>query len=269
MDSVRLHFAPGAGRAWLRELAGSDEQGIRGTATADALELLNRLLVDGQNASVGPGKAGTLCAADRDRLLASIFIRTYGARIDNTLRCAECGALYDIDFSLEDLLARRVAAADGTAVQRQEDGSFQLPGGTRFRLPTGEDECAVFGLTPAEAEQRLLERCLIEPGAEQGPGPDLMAMVQGTLETVAPTLDVELDTVCAECGAHQPVRFDIQHYLLAGLQQERPQLAQDIHLLASTYGWSLSEILGLPRSQRRSLVALIEAERSAARSELS
>ncbi len=85
-------------------------------------------------------------------------------------------------------------------------------------------------------------------------GRELIAIVQETLEAIAPTLDIELDTVCAECGTHHPAHFDIQYYLLSALQQDRPTLNHEIHLLASTYGWSLNEILGLPRSQRRSLV---------------
>jgi hypothetical protein len=276
MDPVRLHFAPGTGWVWLRELSGGDERGaVRGTVTADALELLDRLLADARNTSVRPVRAANLSAGDRDRLLATVYMRTYGTRISNTLRCAECGALYDIDFSLDDLVGHRVPAAeDGTvgrsATQRLEDGSFQLPDGTRFRLPTGEDECATLGLPPVEAEQLLLDRCLVERGAEdQSSDGKLMARLQEALEALAPTLDVELDTVCAECGAHHPAGFDIEHYLLSALLEERPQLARDIHLLASTYGWSLSEILDLPRSQRRSLVALVEAERSLGRSELS
>jgi hypothetical protein len=41
---------------------------------------------------------------------------------------------------------------------------------------------------------------------------------------------------------------------------DRRQLVQEIHLLASAYGWSLSEILNLTRGQRRAFVALVDAD---------
>lgn len=146
-------------------------------------------------------------------------------------------------------------------VKRLADGHFQLQDGRRFRLPTGEDEYTVLSLPPAEAEEGLLQRCLIEEG-DVSEGADSNLTVQAAMETLAPLVDLDLDARCPECGTEQSVHFDIQHYLLSALCQERHQLAVEVHRLASVYGWNLNEILDLSRSQRRALVELIESERS-------
>ena len=275
MDRVRLGFLPGGGWACLRELSGAEEQAVTGTGTADAIRLLDGLLVASGGTAIAPGSATALTAADRDRLLAAVYIRTYGARIANTLRCVYCDALFDIDFSLEELLAYLSPQANDRghgaetvdiSAERLADGTFCLSDGTRFRLPTGEDECAVLGSPADQAEQVLLQCCLLDENLTDETGRDgLKEAVQAAMADVAPVLDLDLDAHCPECGRHQAVHFDIQHYLLSALQRERKQLAQEVHRLASAYGWSLTEILGLPRSQRRSLVALVESERSSRR----
>ena len=80
------------------------------------------------------------------------------------------------------------------------------------------------------------------------------------METIAPLVDLELDAQCPECGESQQVYFDLQYYLLSAIGRGRAQLMREIHTLASAYGWSLSDILGLPRSQRRILAGLVDEE---------
>jgi hypothetical protein len=84
--------------------------------------------------------------------------------------------------------------------------------------------------------------------------------VADALERIAPLLDVELDATCPECGHVHAVRFDVQRFFLGRLVAERAQRAAEIHRLARGYGWSLSEILSLPRARRRDYVELVERE---------
>jgi hypothetical protein len=204
-------------------------------------------------------RAAHLTAADRDRLLAAIYRTTYGDRIASTPPCRNCGSLFDLTFALDDLLAAvdRVPAGVADALP---DGTFRAPGGAHFRLPTGEDELSVAGLQPEGAEQALLERCLLD-----APAGDARAAVEDALEAIAPVLDLDIGTTCPECGAQQAVHFDIQFYLLRAIAQERPLIAREIHRIAAAYGWSLQEILGLRRSERRQFVELIESEQLARR----
>lgn len=261
VDQASLRLTGGPSRVRLRELNGFDEQSVRGVDTATAISLLDRLLVDAPGSPAEELKAASLTAAERDQLLAAVYERTFGPRIESTIRCQLCDELFDLTFTLQNLLATFTAAASSSsAAGVQPDGTFRLPNGLRFRLPTGADEMAVAGLSPADAERELLDRCVIERKS----GVDF-AGVQEAMEEVAPVLDLDLDAQCPECGGKQSVHFDVQFYLLRALEQERKQIAREVHRLAIAYGWSLNEILGLFRSQRRAFVELIEADLSTPR----
>jgi len=258
--SVPLRFAAAGRRAELRELCGHDEQAVAGTGPADAIGLLDRILVAAPGDAVAPGTAVTLTVADRDRLLAAVHMNTYGSRVSTSVCCAGCKVVFDVDFSLAELQQHQDRGPQCRDIERRPDGSFRLADGRRFRLPTGEDECAVLGMAPEEAEAELLRRCLFD-GDPTRDNSD----VDRLMEDAGPVLALELTASCPECGREQSVYFDIQRYLLTALSQERHLLVHEIHMLARAYGWSLTEILGLPRSTRRGLVALIDAERLAGR----
>ncbi|MBN1875038.1 MAG: hypothetical protein JXA33_12470 [Anaerolineae bacterium] len=255
VDYVTLDLAPGGTWAALREICGRDEEEMLDTGTVTAIQLLDRLLVNVPGTHISPGSAAALTASDRDRLLAAVYQRTYGPRVESTLYCSGCGAPFDMEFSLQELLDKLRGEAQSVCVKRRPDNTYELPDGRRFRLLTGEDEYAVWHLSPEEAEKELMRRCVAkgDPAIE----PDVL---QKAMDEVAPVLDLEVDARCPECGALQSVHFDIQSYLLAALQAERSQLAREVHHLAIAYGWSLSDILSLTRSQRRTYMALIEAE---------
>lgn len=254
--AVQCVVLGGAGlrRAWLRELCGVDEEPIEEGGTPEALRLLDRLLVDGPGASVRPGESGTLTVSERDRLLAAVYRATFGPRIEGTLRCAACAAAFDLDFDLDTLVAQTLDAPEATGFEARE-GLYSLPDGRRFRLPTGDDECAVLTLPPAEAARALLRRCCVE-GEVEDEEPALLE----ALQRVGPVLDLELAASCPECGHSQALHFDMQGYLLGALAREAESLVYEVHRLALAYGWSLGEILSLSRRRRQAHAALVAGD---------
>jgi hypothetical protein len=243
------------GWACLRELTGEDEESVGATDSDAAIALLDRLLVDVPGASMRPGDAVELTIPDRDRLLAAVQLADLGTRIESTVRCVGCAQPFEIDFQLDALMESvRREAPQGVAV-RETGGAFRLPDGRRFRLPRGSDERAVGSLPPEGAEQALVARCMIEGSA----GDDPRAIVEA-MRAVGPLLDVDVGASCAECGHAQTVRFDLQHYLLSELIDQRRQRAFEIHQIAMAYRWSLHEILSLARARRRIHADLIDRE---------
>ena len=260
MRRLFLAFPPddGATGGWiaLRNLRGGDEEAIGGTDTEAAIGLLDRLLVEAKGAVLRPGEADSLTASDRDRLLAAIYVAEFGNRIDCVLRCETCGSPFDIDFQLGDLLASTGLPPPDTAAVRSS--TVILDDGRRLRLPRGSDELALWGLSAEAAEAALFARCIVEGDAAPGD-----QAVHDALEAAAPILDTELDATCPECGTPTQAHFDLQHYLLTAILQEAPARTAEVHLLASTYGWSLREILELDRKRRRAFAAAIERDRGA------
>lgn len=248
-----LLFTTGWPQAWLREISGFEEQSIAGTHVMEAINLIDKLLVKGHRAETTAQK---LASPDRDRIMAAIYQQTYGDQIKGTLECSECEALFDMDFSLAGFVDHTHQPQPEAATKRLNDGSFLLADGLQMRLPTGEDEMSVMGLSEEELANKLLERCLIKGKAEE-----VQPEVMESLAELAPMLQTEITSTCPECGHEMAVFFDIQVYLLQSLLQDQEGLSWEIHRLATAYGWGLKEILELPRSVRKRYSNLIEAER--------
>jgi hypothetical protein len=244
---IPLQLTPGVDGVYLRSLTGADEMIVENTGTKNLVSLLESLM---QPSATGNNlHASQIVTADRDRLLASLYISMYGTKIESTVKCAACGQKFDLDFLLDELL--RHYQPDVAAVS--ENGSYQLESGISFRLPNGEDEMFINGLTAAESERLLLERCLLEGNTETD-----NEKVQLKMAELAPVLSMEMQTFCPECDNEQQVQFDMQSFFLTKLKQERPALMREIHCIASQYHWSQQEILNLPRNLRKQYAALIQ-----------
>jgi hypothetical protein len=257
---VSLNAGPGGARsAFLREPTGREEVLLANARTLSISRLLDGLLVAGPESAVG---VDSLNVSDRDLLVAELYARCYGDRIDLSTECRECGQRFGVDFSLAAFVAAALRrpeqelAVDGP----DDDGAYHLPDGTRFRLPCVADERAVVGLPLGESVRALLSRCVLEGDLER-----CAEAVQTAMEGLAPPLSTEVRASCALCGAEQRVAFDMLSFFAAALAQERPLLVREVHCLARAYGWGHEEIMALPRSQRRDYVALVLAENEAAR----
>jgi hypothetical protein len=232
---IPLICTPGIRGVRLRALDGHAGIGAAGGGTAAVLDWLDPLLEGAQ--------ADELTTADRDRLLAAIYRREFGDRIESTVTCAECGKLFDFHFSLEGL------------VKHIWEGATGATDGTRWRLPRGEDERLLEEWPAGERERKLMERCV--PDGIPFDVEDLEA----EMAAAAPLLSMELRAGCPECGQENVLQFDMQTLLVLRLARERKEVARQVHLLASTYKWSREEILSLSGKERRAYSAMIDAER--------
>ena len=156
MDQNAFRFSGKLSRLASRELNGFDEQSVCSLDTPTAIGLLDRLLVRTSGSPSEHLKAADLTAAERDRLLAAVYKRTFGPRIESTVRCTFCGNPFDLTFSIDDLLAAfRPAALSSAAspgsgwnfpVTRWSSFSFanrrRRNGGGWFTRPTGATSVA-------------------------------------------------------------------------------------------------------------------------------
>lgn len=250
MIHVDLH--PGCtGRRYavLRPLTGVEELTFAAGEAFAGTALIDKLLVPAAGACVGPGQADALPVADRDRLIAALYKACFGERIESVCRCGACGERFEFNFLIDEIASR---AADGRAAEGPDaDGYFALESGGRFRLPTVTDLKAIAGFDRDTALARLRERC-----TQDATGHD---DIDAAMERAGPLLSCDLDARCPNCSNGETVRFDIEHYFLTALAVERRYLTREIHILASAYHWPLSEIVSLPREDRRALVRCVKA----------
>ena len=241
--------------ACLRSLCGHDEGFINGIGLVEAIQFLDRLLIEVPGTTVGPGKASKLAVCDCDRLFAALYRRYFGEQIDSTVSCQNCNASFELSFALPKLMATLENELPTKVTGPDRVGLYTLADGRRFRLPTVGDRYSIIGLEPERAVTALLQRCLVEGDPKQNPEELEMAM-----DEVGTVLDLDLDATCPECGASQTVRFNIQTYLLVALKHEQQFLNREVHHIARAYGWGYQEILNLTREERRAFVRLIGAE---------
>jgi hypothetical protein len=253
-ESIPLRFAGPHRIAQLRELTGHDEYAVSGAGTANAIHLIASLLDHTSARDSEKVRAIDLVAADRDQLLAAVYRRAFGDRIESTLTCQRCGEPFELFFSLQRLLTSIKQPRTGNW-RALGDGRFENEDGLGFRLPTGLDELAVAALPAEEVESLLVTRCT--EGVEWPGG---RPALEELLDQVAPLLDLELLAPCAECKFVHTVQFDIQSFVLGAILAERRRLLAEINRIARAYSWSLDEILSLTRSDRRQFVELIETE---------
>jgi hypothetical protein len=253
INIIRMHFLPEFSWVHLCDISGKNEQAVMGTRSVDAIRLLDSLLSNGSGTKNSELNTAKLSIYDRDRVLATLYMNTYGPRVETTVECPGCHQSYDIGFPLQELMNDPTQTGSTRQVIVNDSFRFITASGVTFRLPTGEDELAMTGIAPEKAEAGLLERCILE-------NKDLATAdtVQKVMEEVAPMVAGSFDVTCPECNFMQQLNFNLQYYLLASLLAERKKLVAEIHLLSRYYGWGLNEILELPRSMRKAFAKRLE-----------
>ena len=240
MDTEALAYGLAGRRiAALRPPTGADELAIGGTSYADAAAFVGALLVEGPNRVVGPDVAA-LAVCDLDRIVAMAFGALIGPVAEIHCRCSACSTPFELAIAIDGLV-RNPEAGDAVALDPLR---FRLPGGTVIRLPVVGDladrDAATDGPRPFVCE----------------PGDDAPEAIEAALARLCPTTSELVETECPSCGVAMTVDFDLAVFLMKSLLRERDLLLREVHVIARAYGWSLAEILSLPRDIRHGFVRL-------------
>lgn len=167
-----------------------------------------------------------------------------------TLRCAACGAPFEIELEHEALAGFGAAAAQ---LQLPREGAEPLT----LRLPTGEDLRAWRGLPPAAhdaAAHTMLERLCVAGT----PLPGDFAAAAAALAQADPLVSFSVACNCPSCGAEAEPEVDLESLALQRLAARQRGLLHEVHALASHYGWTEAEVLAVPPARRAKYLELIE-----------
>lgn len=194
----------------------------------------------------------------RDADLLTLRAVLFGELAQMRLRCVGCPE--ELEFALD---IRQLLTRDGPTEDADEPIQVALGEWTvRFRLPTPADLLAVGRSAPAEARSLLMERCVVAVirDAQPATAADLPPEVQERLaEAVAqadPDADLQLDAPCPACGHHTSAVVDAASFVWAELDAWARGTLVEVHLLASTYGWTEPEVLSLSPRRRRHYLEL-------------
>ena len=135
--------------------------------------------------------------------------------------------------------------------------------GHRFERPTTRHLARIADAAePGEAARRLLHDCA--ECAERLPRDgialdDLQERVEAALDEAEPWADVAVALTCPDCGHPSEASFDIAAYLWEELDAHAHGLLDDIHVLATAYGWHEPQILALSPARRAAYLARVLA----------
>ena len=196
----------------------------------------------------------------RDGELLSLRECLFGPRIVALARCRECAEQFELAFTTSDVEA---PARDDAPILVETDGYA-----VRVRPASSVDLLDVHaGDGPAGAERALIARCTLE--AHRGgravlagdlPDPVTEAVALAMAEA-DPQADVQVATECPACGHREHALFDIAAFLWREVDAWAARTLDEVHVLATAYGWSEREILALSASRRRRYVAMVAEPR--------
>ena len=184
--------------------------------------------------------------ADLHAALLALRRLLEGDDLVSEVRCVSCKEKVDLSFSITGYLQAH-APGKVRGLKAAGDGWFQT-GSVVFRLVTVADAIAASG--SADPETYLRSVCVRTGSANRA---------EAAMRKIAPLLSGELAGQCPECRSAVTVWFDPVAFVLAELRDRAAAVYRDVHLLASVYGWSESQILQLPRLRRERYVEMIDA----------
>jgi hypothetical protein len=203
-------------------------------------------------------KLARLTIGQRDERLLDLRERTFGPRLAAISACPACSEVLEFTVNAADI---RVAPASEPAETIDlAHAGYEL----QFRLPNTLDLATVDQSADRQTNSRhLLRRCVTsarragaEIPAEDLP-PEVVAAVSQRMAEADPQADVQLDLACPQCEHRWHSPFDIVSFFWSEINALALRLLNEVHALASAYGWSEAAILALAPVRRQAYLDLI------------
>lgn len=181
------------------------------------------------------------------RLMLELADAWFGSTIDTVFACRSCGEPMEAALAIRELL-------DGTSPVAAEPFPIVTPAGdtVTVRLPSRHDLAVVAAARDVDdAVRALLERTIVDASPEFDPVAHA-DLISEACEDRDPLGTVVVGVTCPACGATDEPALDVAGWFWDRAEAQVRRLLDDVHLLASAYGWSERDILALgPR--RRSI----------------
>ena len=156
------------------------------------------------------------------------------------------------------LLPRIAEALQQNSLNKTEVDGFVVvsgPGsftGLRVGLSTVKGLCEV--LRKPLATVSMLEAIVLAHGRADE---SVIAALGEAVVERDPQAEIRLKLVCPSCDNHWFAVFDILAFLWQEITTHARRILRDVHVLASAYGWSESEILALSAMRRRFYLEMV------------
>ena len=201
-----------------------------------------------------------LTLGQRDACLLELRESVFGSRLTSLANCPACREGLEFEIETRDL--HQSAPSEIPQAINLTSGDFAV----HFRLPTSRDLAALDPGAEVETNrQNLLGRCLLQAqraGQEISVvelDDEVVRQISERMAAADPQAEIELALVCPACGERWRSAFEIVSFFWSELHAWAVRLLQDVHLLASAYGWRESEIFALPPARRQIYLEMLQA----------
>jgi hypothetical protein len=188
----------------------------------------------------------------RDASLLTLREQLFGSQLSSLTDCPACGEQLELNFNVADI--RATSPAVGSSLSVSESG-YEL----ELRLPNSFDLLRLANCsTISEMRSQLFAQCVmgVTQGLDNLPA-EIVNLAIARMGEADPQADVEVDLSCPECRHVWQTGFDIVTYLWSELHTWAGQMLREVHLLASSYGWSEADILNMSAPRRRGYLEML------------
>jgi hypothetical protein len=185
----------------------------------------------------------------RNGRLITLHRSLFGPRLSCVSTCPGCGALLESTMDADELLSLQgssslVGAVDSAVLVRHNGIDYS------FRLPRMRDVADLVNEGTNEALRLLLRRCLIEGDPAAIDDPKMVQALDDAFDAADPLGHLAVELLCPQCGEGSLPVLDVAALLWSELGAMVDQMLEQVHTLATSYGWSETEILSLPAERR-------------------
>lgn len=183
----------------------------------------------------------------RDELLLRMREWAFGPDLACVTACPSCKERLETTIQCAQIRAEPPANLDSIDVEGYS---------VRLRPPTTADILAAERANPDEVNGLILARCTNLP--HDAP-PSVGDALIDSMKAADPQAQVELTLDCPVCLHRWTALFDILPFFWKEIDVWARRTLQDIHLLASAYGWTQSEVMALTAARRRTFTEMVSA----------
>ena len=199
-----------------------------------------------------------LNVGERDRRLLELRENTIGTALSCAVECPACGEDLQFEFDTRQIVRPALLRATEPLVAAVEEFSVT------FRLPNSQDLVeALRGPSAENVRARLLTRCLPEVRKSGVPFPveelpeSVIAEVCERMARSDPQGDVQFSVECKSCGKGWQAPFDVARFFWAETAVRAQRALSEVHVLATAYGWSESDVLRMGAARREFYLQMV------------
>jgi hypothetical protein len=194
--------------------------------------------------------------AERDSQILFLRESTFGLEMEGIAECPGCGEQLELEFTTRDLLSHAAMPCGHIEIEINDCIAH-------FRLPVAGDLASLSASTLETASNELLSACFLR--GQCGEKPLSFDEIPETMRTAAeeemahrdPCANIELALNCPACNQAWEQPFDAASFLWREMEAWCQRTLNEVHTLASVYGWTQSEILQLSPTRRQIYLSLI------------